>query len=115
MVKQPYKEKDIPLFFVTDSMGKGEDKKIRKCDMERKEGQKMQFCEWRTSLMIQYEICSLLFFLLKKDFVKAENVKIIKGNSYYYKRRSLFLYKDSLRLTKEVLNAREGPEYDSGG
>ena len=45
MVKQPYKEKDIPLFFVTDSMGKGEDKKIRKCDMERKEGQKMQFCE----------------------------------------------------------------------
>ena len=27
-------------------------------------------------------------FLLKKDFVKAENVKIIKGNSYYYKRRS---------------------------
>ena len=54
-------------------------------------------------------------FLLKKDFVKAENVKIIKGNSYYYKRRSLFLYKDSLRLTKEVLNAREGPEYASGG
>ena len=54
-------------------------------------------------------------FLLKKDFVKAENVKIIKGNSYYYKRRSLFLYKDSLGLTKEVLNAREGPEYDSGG
>ena len=54
-------------------------------------------------------------FLLKKDFVKAENVKIIKGNSYYYKRRSLFLYKDSLRLTKEVLNARESPEYASGG
>ena len=54
-------------------------------------------------------------FLLKKDFVKAENVKIIKGNSYYYKRRSLFLYEDSLRLTKEVLNAREGPEYASGG
>ena len=45
MVKQSYKEKDIPLFFVTDSRGKGEDKKIRKCDMERKEGQKMQFCE----------------------------------------------------------------------